>query len=233
MPEHDGSPDATIALAASGVTVLIDASDGRLPAVRYWGRELPGLDAAQAAGLARASASVLGTNNLEPVPRVAVLPEHSTGWTGRPGLRGSFAGSGWSPAFRTTSIRLDGAPVTGFAAAGPGSVEVLAVDDSGRLELRIVLELLPSGLLRGRAAIRNLAGDDYAVDDLVLALPVPAEAAELLDFAGRHNLEREPQRLPFPVGAHVRENRKGRTGADSAYVLHAGTPGFGFGSGEI
>ena len=158
MREHGGSPDATIALAASDVTVLIDASEGRLPAVQYWGRELPGLDAAQAAGLAGASASVLGSNNLEPVPRVAVLPEHCTGWTGRPGLRGSFAGSGWSPAFRTTSIRLDGAPVAGFAAAGPGSVEVLAVDDSGRLELRIVLELLPSGLLRGRAAVRNLAG---------------------------------------------------------------------------
>jgi alpha-galactosidase len=233
MREPDGSPDATIALAASGVTVLIETSAGRLPAVLHWGRELPGLDAAQAAEIARAAASVLGTNNLEPVPRVAVLPEHCTGWTGRPGLRGSFAGSGWSPAFRSTSVRLDGAAVAGFAAAGPGSVEVLAVDDSGRLELRVVLELLPSGLLRGRAAIRNLAADDYAVDDLVLTLPVPAEAAELLDFAGRHNLEREPQRLPFPVGAHVRENRKGRTGADSAYVLHAGTPGFGFGAGEI
>ena len=36
--------------------------------------------------------------------------------------------------------------------------------------------------------------------------------------------------VPAP---HVRENRKGRTGADSAYVLHAGTPGFGFAEGEV
>ena len=35
------------------------------------------------------------------------------------------------------------------------------------------------------------------------------------------------------VGTHSRENRRGRTGADSAYVLHAGTPGFGFESGEV
>ena len=30
---------------------------------------------------------------------------------------------------------------------------------------------------------------------------------------------------------HLRENRRGRTGADSAYVLHAGPPGFGFAGG--
>ena len=42
-----------------------------------------------------------------------------------------------------------------------------------------------------------------------------------------------PQRRPFRTGTHLRENRKGRTGADSAYVLHAGTAGFGFGDGEV
>ena len=67
----------------------------------------------------------------------------------------------------------------------------------------------------------------------MLALPVPAAAVELLDFAGRHNLERVPQRAAFTTGTHLRENRKGRTGADSAYVLHAGTAGFDFGSGDV
>ena len=56
---------------------------------------------------------------------------------------------------------------------------------------------------------------------------------ELLDFAGRHNLERMPQRNAFTTGTHLRENRKGRTGPDSAYVLHAGTAGFNFGSGDV
>jgi alpha-galactosidase len=233
MPHHDGRPDAIIALTASGVTVLIDATQGRLPAITHWGGELPGLDAEQAATLTAATGAVVGSNNLQPVPRVAVLPEHHTGWTGRPGLRGSFGGSGWSPKFRTTAVRLAGAGTSGFVSSGPGSVEVLAADDTGRLELRIVLELLPTGLLRGRAAIKNLDPDVYAVDDLVLSLPIPAAAAEILDFAGRHNLERVPQRVAFPLGTHLRENRKGRTGADSAYLLHAGTPGFGFADGEI
>ena len=217
---------AIVTLTAAGVSVLIDARTDGLPTITYWGPELPGLDADQAASLAAAGVPVAGTNNLEPRPRGAVLPEHRLGWTGRPGLTGSYAGVGWSPAFTATDVQVEGAP-------GPGSVEVSAIDDAGRLELRVVLELLPSGLLRARAAVTNLATATYGLDDLVLAFPVPDEASELLDFAGRHNLERVPRRGPFPMGTHLRENRKGRTGADSAYVLHAGTPGFGFAAGRV
>jgi alpha-galactosidase len=221
-----------VALTSAGVTVLIDASDGRLPAIVHWGRAIAGLDAEVAAALVDGHVPISGSNNIEPVPRVAVLPEHHTGWTGRPGLRGSYAGRRWSSAFRTTAVRLDGQPVDGFLSAGAGVLEVTATDDD-LLELRIEIELRPDGLLRARAAVTNTTGDDYQLDDLVLAFPVPPEAAELLDFGGRHNGERVPQRSRLGTGSHVRENRKGRTGADSAYVLHAGTPGFGFARGEI
>ncbi|UQU62316.1 alpha-galactosidase [Couchioplanes caeruleus] len=222
-----------VALTAGGVTVLVDLGRRELPGVTYWGPELPGLDAELAAALIATAVPVAGPNDAEQRPRVALLPEHRTGWLGRPGLSGSFAGVDWSPAFTTTSVMLDGVPVTGFTAAGAGRLEVLAADDAGRLELRVVLEMLPPGLLRVRAAVRNLAPEPYGVDDLVLALPVPPEAAELLDFGGRHTLERVPQRGPFGFGTHVRENRKGRTGADSAYLLHAGTAGFGFAGGDV
>src|SRR3982750_1382277 len=110
MPEErpmalpDQSPDATIAMTAAGVTVLIDARAGRLPAIIHWGPELPALDEAQAAAIGSAVPPVAGSNNLEPPPRLAMLPEHHTGWTGRPGLRGSYAGRGWSPAFGTREI---------------------------------------------------------------------------------------------------------------------------------
>jgi len=222
-----------VAMAAAGVTVLIEAAAPGLPVVAYWGPQLPGLDAAQAAALIRAGEPVSGSNNLEPRPRVAILPEHRTGWTGRPGLSGSAAGRGWSPAFRTTSVRLDGEPARGFVASGAGRLEVEAVDDAGRLTLRLEFELLDSGLVRARAELENRGPDAYGVDDLVLSFPLPPEATEILDFGGRHNLERIPQRAPLRTGAHVRENRKGRTGADSAYVLHVGTPGFGFASGGV
>ena len=222
-----------IALTADGVTVLIEATAGRLPALVYWGAALPGLDASLAEAIVATAEPVTGSNDPDIRPRVPLLPGHDTGWTGRPGLRGSFAGAGWSPSFLVTEILLDGAPAPAFHAGGAGRVEVRAVDDADRLELRLVLDLLPTGLLRARAAVRNLAEQPYACEDLVLAFPVPAEAAEVLDFAGRHNQERVPVRTPFPVGTHLRENRKGRTGADSAYLLHAGTAGFGFEAGRI
>ncbi|MFG1606886.1 alpha-galactosidase [Actinoplanes sp. NPDC049265] len=221
-----------VALCAAGVTVLIDVRDGRLPAIVHWGPELPGLDATEAETLAGAAEPVPGSNNLEPVPRPSVLPEHHLGWTGRPGIRGSYAGSGWSPFFTATGVRLNGEPVDGFAASGPGVLEVTAADGD-RLGVTVLIELLPTGLLRTRATLTNHAADIYQLDDLVLALPIAAEAAELLDFGGRHNLERRPQRSALTTGTHLRENRKGRTGADSAYVLHAGTPRFGFAGGSI
>src|SRR5699024_9466635 len=68
--------------------------------------------------------------------------------------------------------------------------------------------------------------------ELTLTVPVPADAEELLDFAGRWAKERTPQRSAFTVGTHLRENRRGRTGPDSAHVLHAGRPGLGFRHGE-
>jgi alpha-galactosidase len=227
------SSEVTIALTAAGVTVLIDASDGRLPAIVHWGRAIPGIDAGTAAALVAAAVPVTGTNTIDPLPRAAVLPEHHTGWTGRPGLSGSRAGVAWAADFRTESVTLDGVPVAGFRSEGPGVVEVEAADAEAGLALRLTLELRPTGLLRARAALTNTAAETYQVDDLVLALPVPAEADELLDFGGRHNFERVPQREPFRTGEHRRENRKGRTGADSAYVLHAGTSGFGFATGEV
>src|SRR3954454_19362544 len=114
MHPHDRNPAAIIALTASDVTVLIDASASRIPAVVHWGQRLPALDAARPAALTPPPRPVPGPTGFEPVPRVAVVPEHHTGWTGRPGLRGSYAGAGWSPAFRTTLVSIDGTPVTGF-----------------------------------------------------------------------------------------------------------------------
>jgi alpha-galactosidase len=212
-----------VTMSAAGVTVLVDATGPGLPVVAYWGPELPRMDDEQTAALLRAAEPVAGTNNIDVPPRVAVLPEHHAGWTGRPGLSGAFAdGSGWSPKFTLTQFR-----------AGDNRVGAEAADDSGQLVLSIELELLPSGIFRGRSELGNRGSQPYGINDFVLSFPLPIEASEILDFGGRHNLERVPQRGDLRTGAHVRENRKGRTGADSAYVLHAGVPGFGFESGPI
>jgi alpha-galactosidase len=88
-------------------------------------------------------------------------------------------------------------------------------------------------LVRQRASVTSTADGVYEVGGLVLTLPVPAVATELFDLAGRWGRERSPQRLPFVVGVHSRENRRGRTGPDAPLILAAGTAEFDTRQGEV
>ena len=232
MAPAPGSP-TVVHLEAAGVSLLLDLSDGLLPAVVHWGPALGDVSPEDGVALVAASIPPLGPNSADLPMRVAILPEPHTGWTGRPGVSGSRSGRGWSPHFTTTAVELDGVPVTSHTTHGPGTLMVDSVDVEAALRLRLLIELLPTGLVRACARLTNTGDETYTLDDLALALPVPAEASELLDLSGRWGRERVPQRRAFTVGTHLREGRKGRTGADAAYLLHAGTPGFGFASGHV
>jgi alpha-galactosidase len=225
--------DGLVALTAAGCSVLLDVTEGRLPAVAHWGAPLGDLSEPQARNLVAAQQRVVAPTQVDRPMRLAVLPEHHTGYVGRPGLSGSRSGRSWSTRFAVREASLDGTPIGSYTSAGRGRLAVAARDDEAELDLALVLELLPSGLLRCRAAVTNLGAEEFQVDDLVLALPVPAEANELLDFTGRWGKERVPVRSPFETGTRLREGRRGRTGADAAFVLHAGTAGFGFGTGQV
>jgi alpha-galactosidase len=229
----DTPADVILHLAHAGVSLVVDARFGRLPSIVHWGAQLGELGDESLVALSDAAVPVVGSNNVDTPPRVALLPEHHTGWTGRPGLSGSASGRGWSPRFITTAIEFDGTTVDGVVSAGAGRAVFHAVDDRAELSLRLELELLPSGLIRARAALTNDQDVAYTVDEVSLVFPIPAEASEILDFTGQHNYERFPQRGPLRAGIHLRENRRGRTAADSAYVLHAGVPGFGFADGRV
>lgn len=117
--------------------------------------------------------------------------------------------------------------------SGAGTAVFSLFAEEAGLEVELTLELLASGILRTRAAVTNTAALAYALTDLTPALPVPLRAEEILDFAGRWTKERTSQRSRMGVGVHLRENRRGRTGPDSAHLLHLGTPGFDFEHGEI
>jgi alpha-galactosidase len=223
-----------IVLASEGVGVVLDVTDGRLPAVVHWGADLGEVSLADARALALGGVHSIVPNQVDEPVRLALVPELWTGWLGRPGLSGSRGGRDWTPRFTATAVRLDGRAVTDpIVCAGLGAVEVDAVDEVAGLGLLLRVELVAGGVLRARAEVTNLGPDAYQVDDLVVVLPVPPVARELLDFGGRWGRERSPQRREFTVGTHLRENRRGRTGADAAHVLHAGTPGFGFADGEL
>jgi alpha-galactosidase len=228
------APDTlAVALSAAGVSLVVDLSGGALPRVVHWGDPLDHVDVADLPVLVSVGTPLPGPNLVDVPPRVAVLPEHHTGWTGRPGLAGSREGRGWSTRFAVQGVELDGTAVTDSLVAGPGMLTVRAADAHAGLELVLELGLDATGLVRARARVTNVAEGTFTVDGLTLALPVPAGHDEILDFTGRWGGERVPQRQAFGIGAHVRENRRGRTGADSAYVLHVGTPGFGFESGSV
>jgi alpha-galactosidase len=147
---------------------------------------------------------------------------------GTPGLEGHRGGATFSSRFSAAGHELT------EHASGGQTLVADAVDEVAGLALSSTIELLPSGLLRLRARLTNASEDGrYTVIAMRLALPVPAEAQELLDFSGRHLRERSPQRRPFLVGTHLREGRRGRTGSDATLLLAAGTPGFGYRSGEV
>jgi alpha-galactosidase len=218
-------------LRAGGVSLVLDVGGPRLPSVLHWGDDLGDIAQARLEDLALASVPAVVSNGADTPAALSVLAEHGTGWPGLPGLRGHRAGTAWSPLFTVTSVRLSGA--TG-AKAGDQEVHVQAQDDVAGLELTLLIALTAAGLVMMRATVRNThPGEPYTLDGLTLNLPVPAQAAELLDLTGRHLRERSPQRQPFTVGSRVRENRRGRTGADATLLLAAGEPGFGFRSGEV
>ena len=216
---------SAIHLRAGGVSLVLDARAGvgePLPLVLHWGPDLGALDGD---ALAEALVPAAAHSAVDRPVRRRLLPMPADGWRLRPGLAGARAdGGGWSPRFLVGSLDL----------AEDGScLAVEASDDEAGLALATVLRLHPSGVLEAGHTLRNLGDAPYLVSQLAVSLPLPARAVELLDLTGRWCRERIPQRHPLPHGAWVREGRHGRTGHDATLVLAAGTPGFGFRSGEV
>jgi len=216
------SPGAAgfVHLRAGGVSLLLDARGPGLPSVLHWGPDL-GADV-DAVALALAAVPAVANNAMDaPVP-VSLLPERAVAWLGRPGLTGSRAGRDFSALFVLQEVRQE-----------HGRVVVRAVDEAAGLCVEIEVELHPAGLMRLRPSVRNDGDEGYELHELACVLPVPGTAGELLDLNGRWIRERHPQRQAFPLGAFVREQRRGRTGADSSLLLAAGTPGFTNRTGEL
>jgi len=220
------SSAAPVVLHGGGTSVVVDI-EGGVPRVLHWGHRLS--DAASADPLlATLGESQHGADGLTGQQRVpALLPEQAKGWTGLPGLEGHREGRAFTSLFEHLGHELD-------TDDGTQRLVVRGQDVEAGLELSTTLQVDDTGLLRVRAAVTNTHRHlSYTVNAVRLALPVPAEAGEVLDFTGRHLRERTPQRQEFTVGTHLREGRRGRTGSDAAFLMTAGTPGFGFRHGEL
>jgi alpha-galactosidase len=216
---------SAVHLRAGGVSLVLEAGGAGepLPVVLHWGPDLG--DDLDGEALASALVPAAAHSALDRPVRRRLLPMPADGWRLRPGLAGARPdGGGWSPRLLVRSLEV---------AADRTRAEMEAADEEAGLALRTLLRLHPSGVLELRHTLRNLGPGPYLVRQLAATLPLPARAVELLDLTGRWCRERIPQRHPLPQGAWVREGRHGRSGHDATLVLAAGTPGFGFRSGEV
>ena len=161
----------------------------------------------------------------------ALLPEHAAGWFGRPGLSGHRLGTGgghpaagrdWSPLLRPAGLEH-----------GERWARAEAEDSTAGLRLVTEAEAVAGGAIRVRHTVVNTGHEPYQVNSLEVVFPLPGRVGEVLDFTGRQTAERIPQRHRLGDGLWLREGRRGHTGHDSATVVVAGVPGFGFGSGEV
>ncbi|HKT56480.1 MAG TPA: alpha-galactosidase, partial [Microbacterium sp.] len=210
-----------IHLRAGGVSVVIGFGTDleQIPRIDHWGGALEG-DLPDL-GILRG-----------PVPHSAydqpviggLVPLGSTGWLGRPGLRGSRGGRAFSPVLRTAAVE----------AVGDGcGIRIRQCDPDAGIEVTTELTLHPSGLLEVTNELTNTGADYYQVEELGISLPIPPAAAEMLDLTGRWCRERQPQRSMIRQGTWVRSGRHARTGHDAALLFAAGTPGFANRTGRV
>ncbi|GAA1049370.1 alpha-galactosidase [Arthrobacter russicus] len=219
------SPARFVQLHRGGTSVVVECSGQTMPRILHWGAPLDQqgpLSGHQLAALSLAIAPQPGLAGLEVPARMSLLPQESEGWQHLPGLQGHRAGRAGFPRFVVEEFE-----------AVPDGLSVRAADPDAGLEIGVELQLGESGLLRQRLSVRNTGETAYEVLALGATFPFSANAAEILDSAGRHLKERSPQRRPLTVGTHLREGRRGRTGADAPLLLAAGTAGFGFQHGTV
>jgi alpha-galactosidase len=194
----------------------LEWSQSGLPQVTWLGHVPSGVsahDLVAAPGLAR---------------RMPLLGEHSHVRYTRPHLRGhrlgpdGTAGRAWSTRFITDSSVVE-----------DDRLHLTATDADAQLRVQLELESLPGGSLRGRWTLTNCGATSYVVDALEFVLPIADHLTESLDFTGRHERERTPQRRPVTDGLWLREGRGGRPGLDGTGMIVVGTPGFNTTTGEV
>ncbi len=211
-------------LRRSGTSLLIDFSTGEAAMVHFGadlGPDLPDL-------------LLLG----DAVPRSALdipvtlglIPQASSGWRGRPGLRGHRNGQAFSARLRVVSVERAGAEGSGGADC---SAVIIQADPDAGISVRTEIRINDGGLLQIRHRLDNDGAGPYSVDELAAVLPAGRAATEVLDLTGRWCRESHPQRLPLHQGTWVRSGRHGRTGHDASLLLAAGTPGFGNRHGQV
>ena len=198
--------------------VVVDLTHG-VPVVAHWGARLDPSDVEQLRGT---SSRPVVHGSPDVVAAITVVPEHGSGFPGRPGLSGHRRGGcDWAPRFRPAGHRLTG-----------NRLVVTATDPVAELSLITTIEVEHALVIA--VELRNDSSTErYLLDGLTVTLPLAERAGELLTFTGRWTRELHPVREACSHGARTGENRRGRTSHEHPSLLFAGTSGFGEWTGEV
>ena len=214
---------ATFALLrAAGTSLLLDTAGPRTPRILHWGPDLGALSEADVEQLRIARYQGQGHSSFDEDLPASITYNPAEGYYGIPAVSGHRNGRAFSPLFLLDSVTT-----------ADNTVTIVAVDAAAELRLETVLRMTAQGALRISHAVMNTGADTYIVDDVNVALPIPARAVEITDFMGNWGREMHPQTKPIDHGTYMREVREGRTGHDSTKMFLAHTAGASFQQGEV
>ena len=203
-------------LSAPTSSLLIEVVNGAL-VIRHWGAPILG----QNHDITAASRVSIANSSWDEPQVPGLMRESARGCLGRPSLSGHRNGKAWSTKFEVTDFHHQG-----------NHCAVTLRDFHAELEVCISFDLDTFGVLIEKATVKNIGSSDYVLNEFILWLPLPQEATQTLDFAGRWSNERNPQRRDIQIGTWVRESREGRSGHNFSIADIALTPQTSFQSGS-
>ncbi|MEZ9784377.1 alpha-galactosidase [Vibrio breoganii] len=191
------------------------------PEIVYWGKAIPTLtsEAEFSAIIDRA----ISQARLDVDVPVTLCPEIGRGSFGASGLEGHHQGKNWAPVFQYVSHTLTGECLT-----------VECADKLAKLSIKIDLILDgQSGVLSESISLTNHHEADYQLEKLVLTIPIPYRAKEVMSFSGRWSREFQAQRHSIEHGVFTQENRRGRTSHEYFPGCIVGNKAFTHQIGEV
>ena len=206
----------TALLSAPTSSLLIEVVNGAL-VIRHWGAPILG----QNHDIALASRVSIANSSWDEPQLPGLMRESARGFLGRPTLSGHRNGKAWSTKFEVTDFHHQG-----------NHCAVTLRDFHAELEVAVTFDLDAFGVLIQKATVKNIGNSDYVLNEFIHWLPLPREATQTLDFAGRWSNERQPQRRDIQIGTWVRESREGRSGHNFSIADIALTAQTSFQSGS-
>ena len=197
-------------------SLLIEVVNGAL-VIRHWGAPLLG----ENHDIAAASRVSIANSSWDEPQLPGIMRESARGFLGRPALSGHRDGKAWSTKFEVTDFHHQG-----------NHCAVTLRDFHAELEVAVTFDLDAFGVLIQKATVKNIGDSDYVLNEFINWLPLPQEATQTLDFAGRWSNERQPQRRDIHIGTWVRESREGRSGHNFSIADIALTAQTSFQSGS-